>query len=60
MTKLRETAQEREAQLQTEIRSLAAQLEQSAVRQRQLEWTAQDLEKDKSSIVERLYINVVQ
>jgi len=56
ITKLREAAQEREAQLQAEIKSLTAQLEKSSVRTRQLEWTAQDLEKDKSSVVERLYI----
>jgi len=55
VTKLREAAQEREAQLQAEIRSLTAKLEESAVTVRQLEWTVQDLQKDKSSVVERLY-----
>jgi len=53
VTKLREAAQEREGQLQAEIRSLTAKLEQSVVSIRQLEWTAQDLQKDKSSMVER-------
>lgn len=55
VTKLREAAQEREAQLQAEMKSLTAKLEESAVRIRQLEWTAHDLQKEKSSIIERLY-----
>ena len=55
VTKLREAAQEREAQLQAEMKSLTAKLEESAVRIRQLEWTAQDLQKEKSSVIERLY-----
>lgn len=55
VTKLREAAQEREGQLQAEIRSLTTKLEQSSLRIRQLEWTAQDLQKDKSSMAERLY-----
>ena len=58
ITKLREAAQEREAQLQAEIKSLTAQLEKSAVSMRQLEWTVRDLEKDKSSVIDRLYIDV--
>jgi len=58
ITRLREAAQEREAQLQAEVKSLTAQLEKSAVGIRQLEWTARDLEKDKSSVVERLYNDV--
>jgi len=53
VAKLREAAQKRETQLQAEIRSLMAKLEESAVRQRQLEWTVQDLQKDKCSVVER-------
>ena len=56
VVKLREAAQEREARLQAEVRSLTAELEQSAVRMRQMEWTVQDLQKDKSSTIERLYI----
>lgn len=55
VTKLREAAQEREAQLQAEMKSLTAKLEESAVRIRQLEWTAHDLQKEKSSVIERLY-----
>ena len=55
VTKLREAAQEREAPLQAEIRSLMTKLDQSDVRIRQLEWTAQDLQKDKASMAERLY-----
>jgi len=56
VTKLREATREREAQLQAEVRSLTAQLEQSAVRMRQLDWTVQDLQKDKASAIERLCI----
>jgi len=53
IVKLRESAQEREAELGAEIRNLTAKLEQSTVRIRQLEWSTEDLQKDKSSIVER-------
>jgi len=55
VTNLRQTSQERETQLQSEISSLTDRLEQCAVTKRQLEWTIQDLHKDKSTIVERLY-----
>ena len=51
--KLRDAAQEREGQLQAEVRSLTTKLEQSAIRIRELEWTAQDLQKDKASMIER-------
>jgi len=51
--KLRDAAQERESQLQAEVRSLTTKLEQSAIRIRELEWTLQDLQKDKASMIER-------
>jgi len=51
--KLRDAAQEREGQLQAEVRSLTTKLEQSAIRIRELEWTVQDLQKDKASMIER-------
>jgi len=51
--KLRDAAEERELRLHAEVRSLTTKLEQSAVRIRELEWTAQDLQKDKASVIER-------
>ena len=53
ITKLRDAARERKDQLQAEVKSLTAKLEQSAIRIRELEWTAQDLQKDKASVIER-------
>lgn len=53
ITKLRGAAQEREAELQADVRSLTTKLEQSSIRIRELEWTAQDLQSDKASVIER-------
>jgi len=53
IAKVREAAQEREAQLLADVRGLTSELEQSSVKIRQLEWRVQDLEKDKAAVVER-------
>lgn len=52
--KLRESSNERERKLQSEIQSMSSKLEESSIRLRQLEWNVKDLEKEKSSISERL------
>ncbi|KAL4239435.1 Coiled-coil domain-containing protein 57 [Mactra antiquata] len=45
---------EREAELQGEIRDLSAKLEDSNVEIRRLNWSIQDLEKEKNSFIEKL------
>jgi len=53
ITRLHDAAREREVQLEADVRSLTTKLEQSAIRIRELEWSAQDLQKDKASVTER-------
>jgi len=53
LMKLRESANERERQLQSEIQTMSSKLEDSSVRLRQLEWNVQDLEKEKSNVLEK-------